>query len=222
MSQFLFQTPAGYLYDYTKSKVLWLSIAAISTTCLTVFTALFAKPEGANLPLMIFIKFLQGAVTSFIPPGLNSITQGIVGAAGMTSQVSTNEMMNHLGTAIIVLTGSLVGFFLYPDLGFLFVVSPIACVGFLSFLNRIQPSDIDHAAARGLASANDGAPPTTSPTADYNPPAMYDGDESKAGGPQPSFNFGWNSIAASTFTSSRETKADSPFRVLRDPVLLTL
>ena len=109
MSQFLFQTPAGYLYDYTTSKILWLSMAAVATTALTVFTAIFAAPEGANLPLMIFIKFLQGAVTSFIPPGLNSITQGIVGSSGMTSQVAVNEMMNHLGTGILVLAGSLVG-----------------------------------------------------------------------------------------------------------------
>jgi MFS family permease len=216
MSQFLFQTPAGYLYDYTTSKVLWLSIAAISTTLLTVFTAVFAKPEGANLALMIFIKFLQGAVTSFIPPGLNSITQGIVGAAGMTSQVSTNEMMNHLGTAIIVLTGSLIGFFLYPNLGILFIVSPIACAGFLSFLTRIKANDIDHAAARGLAASD------TPPTTEYNPPIDTTGDESRAGGPQPSFNFGWNSVAASTVTSSKEHKAESPFRVLRDPILLTL
>ena len=73
------------------------------------------------------------AITSFIPPGLNSITQGIVGAKGMTTQVAVNEMMNHLGTAIIVLVGSLVGTWLYPNLGMLFVVSPIACSFFLIF-----------------------------------------------------------------------------------------
>jgi MFS family permease len=131
MSQFLFQTPAGYLYDYTESKVLWLSMAAIATTLLTVFTAAFAQPYGANLSLMIFVKFLQGAVTSFIPPGLNSITQGIVGASGMTSQVSTNEMMNHLGTAIIVLTASVVGVILYPDLGRIFgLFEPHQTIGY--------------------------------------------------------------------------------------------
>ena len=52
MSQFLFQAPAGYLYDYTESKVLWLSLAAVATTLLTVFTAAFAAPEGANMGLM--------------------------------------------------------------------------------------------------------------------------------------------------------------------------
>jgi MFS family permease len=213
MSQFLFQTPAGYLYDYTEAKVLWLSIAAIATTLLTIFTAIFAQPYGANLSLMIFVKFLQGAVTSFIPPGLNSITQGIVGAAGMTSQVSTNEMMNHLGTAIIVLTGSVVGVILYPDLGFLFIVSPIACIGFLIFLNRIKLSDIDHAEARGLVADKKDAPPAVepySPMSESNPKHLKD---------QPSFRFGWND---STVESSTEPRAESPLRVLRDPILLTL
>ena len=222
MSQFLFQTPAGYLYDYTEAKVLWLSIAAIATTALTVFTAAFAQPYGANLSLMIFIKFLQGAVTSFIPPGLNSITQGIVGSAGMTSQVSTNEMMNHLGTAIIVLTGSIVGVILYPDLGFLFIVSPIACFGFLVFLNRINLSDIDHAEARGLTSTNkktdNNEPPTTN-NETYSPPV----EANKKVQDQPSFNFGWkNGGDSSTVLSSEEPKAESPLRVLRDPILLTL
>lgn len=80
-------------------------MAAIATTLLTVFTAVFAEEYGGNLSLMVAVKFIQGAVTSFIPPGLNSITQGIVGSVGMTSAVSMNEMMNHLGTAIIVLAG---------------------------------------------------------------------------------------------------------------------
>ena len=201
-------------------------MAAVATTALTVFTAIFAAPEGANLPLMIFIKFLQGAVTSFIPPGLNSITQGIVGSSGMTSQVAVNEMMNHLGTGILVLAGSLVGVILYPDLGYIFVVSPIACVAFLVFLNKINPLDIDHAEARGLVKNKSGdAPP---PTSDYV--AATESGDASAGGAQkkdlktqPSFNFGWSSVGGSTFGSlaGSDLKADSPLRVLRDPILLT-
>ena len=171
MSQFLFQTPAGYLFDYTDKKIMWLSTAAVATTALTVFTAMFAAPEGANLGLMVLVKFIQGAVTSFIPPGLNSITQGIVTSAGMTQQVAVNEMMNHLGTAVIVLCGSLLGVFLYPDLALLFVVSPIACIGVIFFLSRINPDDIDHNEARGLTK-DTGAKPDN-----YNPPDqdMMDG-----------------------------------------------
>jgi hypothetical protein len=102
LAQFAFQGPAGYLYDYTDQKVLWLSTAAIITTICTIGTALFAAPGGNNFLFMILIKAIQGAVTSFIPPGLNSITQGIVGSAGMTSQVSLNEMANQYVTTVLL------------------------------------------------------------------------------------------------------------------------
>ena len=219
MSQFLFQTPAGYLFDYTDKKILWLSVAAVATTALTIFTALFAQDYGANLGLMVLVKFMQGAVTSFIPPGLNSITQGIVTSAGMTQQVAVNEMMNHLGTAIIVLCGSLLGVALYPDLAMLFVVSPIACAGVLFYLNRINPDDIDHNEARGLTK-------DSGSSNNYNPPSDQDMMDGTASSPnkapiksQPSFNM--NTVAGSTVTGQPQLKADSPLRVLRDPILLT-
>lgn len=230
MSQFLFQTPAGYLFDYTEQKIMWLSSAAIMTTLLTVLTAAFAADYGANLTLMILIKFVQGAVTSFIPPGLNSITQGLVGADGMTTQVATNEMMNHLGTAIIVLTGSLLGVFMYPELGWLFIVSPIACTGVLYFLNRIRPEDIDHAAARGLAPSKKNLSYVTNQH-DYQSPSIIEqqaelppsnastGTTSKKINTMPSFNFGWQSVASSVWGGVGQ-RADSPLKVLRDPVLL--
>lgn len=188
MSQFLFQTPAGYLYDGTEKKVLWLSAAGVLTTVMTMLTAFFASDD--NFALMVAIKFVQGAITSFIPPGLNSITQGIVGSVGMTQQVAVNEMMNHLGTAIIVAVGSLIAFALYPNIGTLFIVSPIACLGFLYFLNQIKPGDIDHDAARGLvaeAGETDGALKK-----DLN----------------------------STHNSDGSPKATSPLELLRDPILL--
>lgn len=204
MSQFLFQAPAGYLYDYTEQKVLWLSTAAVSTTLLTVITAMFAAPNGGNLAFMVFVKFIQGAVTSFIPPGLNSITRGIVGGNGMTEQVSVNEMMNHLGTAIIVLIGSLVGFFMYPSLGLLFLVSPIACLGALISLQSIPKQDIDHAAARGLE--NSAEPMQAS---NYTPPEGD--DKASANTPSP---------ADSNVMKITEAQAENPWTVLRDPILL--
>merc|ERR1719203_620726 len=153
--------------DYSDSKVMILGAAAIGTTALTVFTAMFAQEYAGNLGLMIFVKFLQGSVTSLIPPGLNSITQGIVGAVGMTNQVSRNEMMNHFGTACIVLVGSLLAYALYPDnMSYLFIISPIACAGVVLFLARIKPGDIDHNAARGLVT-------NASPDSDLTPSNSY-------------------------------------------------
>lgn len=150
MSQFFFQTPAGYIMDSSNHKIAWLALASIVTTALTLLTAATAQEYGSNLGWMIFIKFVQGGVTAMIPPGLNSITQGIVGGDGMTRQVSDNEMRNHFGTAVIVLSGSLIAYFMYPEIGILFIVSPIACAGVLLFLFKINPKDIDHDMARGL------------------------------------------------------------------------
>mmetsp|Transcript_34552 Transcript_34552/g.70685 ORF Transcript_34552/g.70685 Transcript_34552/m.70685 type:complete len:472 (+) Transcript_34552:167-1582(+) len=155
MSQFLFQTPAGYIMDSSDRKVALLAGAALTTTALTVLTAITAKEYGENIVWMVFLKIIQGGVTALIPPGLNSITQGIVGSTGMTHQVADNEMKNHLGTAIIVLSGSLIAFYTYPNIGLLFIVSPIACAGVIFFLMRINPDDIDHDAARGLKSDTD-------------------------------------------------------------------
>ena len=221
MAQFLFQTPSGYIMDYSDRKVFLLCAASVSTTALTIITALFAQDRGGNLLLMVIIKFFQGAVTSLIPPGLNSITQGIVGAVGMTKQVAMNEMMNHVGTAIIVLTGSLLAFFLYPNIGLLFIVSPIACVGVLWFLNKIRPEDIDHNAARGLtleSNAGQGSG-QTSTGAVYNPPPTK-----KKEAPielLPSFSFGFGSPDSKVHDSAQEVKAETPLQVLRDPILLT-
>jgi MFS family permease len=212
MSQFLFQAPAGYLFDYTEKKILWLSTAGVLTTMLTCFTALFAAEH--NFWLMVFVKFLQGAITSFIPPGLNSITQGIVGAVGMTEQVSINEMMNHLGTAIIVFTGSLIAFLLYPNIGALFIVSPIACAGFVWWLNKIRPEDIDHDAARGLKAeaASNNKFSSASAKEEYVPPTESESPD------QPSFVFGFG--GGGSDGDGDGLQANTPLQILRDPILL--
>jgi MFS family permease len=208
ISQFLFQTPAGYLMDYTKKKVLLLGSSAVATTLLTLITVAFAKEEGENLGLMIFVKFLQGAVTSLIPPGLNSITQGIVGTVGMTGQVAKNEMMNHLGTAIIVLTGSLLAFTQYPDIGMLFAVSPIFCVGVVFYLMQIRPGDIDHNAARGLNETSNSTIKEADFDVSYSPPSI-DGkalsqDSLRCIGEKPTSS-SWSS-GDSTFSVFKERK----------------
>lgn len=226
MSQFLFQTPAGYLMDYSQKKVFLLGASAVGTTLLTLITAAFATENGGNLGLMIFVKFLQGAVTSLIPPGLNSITQGIVGTVGMTGQVANNEMMNHLGTAIIVLTGSLVAYGLYPNIGMLFAVSPIACVGVVYYLMQIRPGDIDHNAARGLVETSNTTTKLESFDAPYSPPSIEGKSSSKEGmspnsiGDTPSFNFGFGNSTSMDITDDNMQKADTPLQILKDPKLL--
>mmetsp|Transcript_37960 Transcript_37960/g.88323 ORF Transcript_37960/g.88323 Transcript_37960/m.88323 type:complete len:509 (-) Transcript_37960:112-1638(-) len=220
MSQFLFQAPAGYIMDYTHKKTLVLSVVGIGTTLCTILTALWAKENGNNLGLMIFIKFVQGALTALIPTGLNSITQGIVGSVGMTSQVSKNEMMNHLGTSVIVVTASIIAYFKYPDIGIMFIVSPLACFGTVLFLNRIKPEHIDHDAARGLK--------TQSETPNYiaSKSGVLDGtnDVQKTEQPtspavKPSFNVGFGQAPPEN-TPGTTPLALTPLQVLKDPILI--
>lgn len=128
-----------------------------------------------------------------------------------------NEMMNHLGTAIIVLTGSLIAFFMYPHIGTLFVVSPIACAGVMFFLSRIDGRDIDHSAARGLTTevAPFGGAKTSS--SDYTPPFARDPDaRTDTFDNKPSLTLGAGAIDQ----NSSDLKAESPLQVLKDPKLL--
>lgn len=124
-----------------------------------------------------------------------------------------------MGTAIIVLTGSVLGVLIYPNLGWLFIVSPVACCGFVYFLNKIRKEDIDHDAARGLLKE----PKSTlaSPSREYHAQLKDSIDGSNKGfDSRPSFNFGWQSVSPS-LADPAVLHADTPWKVLRDPVLLT-
>ena len=122
----------------------------MAASALTLLTAVTAQDDGANMGLMIFWKVLQGGITAVLPPGFNGITLGIVGSTGFTHQVSRNRMMNHMGTALIVACGSLLAYILYPNIGLLFVVSPLAAIGMAYNLRRIKPTHVDRDAARAL------------------------------------------------------------------------
>jgi MFS family permease len=150
LSQFLCMAPAGYFLDYSNNKINWVIWASFATSALTVLTALTASPGGENMRLMILWKILQGGITAILPSGFNAITLGIVGSTGFTHQVSRNRMMNHIGTALVVAIGSLIAYVLYPNIGALFIVSPLATIGVYYNLVRIKPTHVDRDAARCL------------------------------------------------------------------------
>jgi MFS family permease len=150
MSQFVCMAPAGYFLDYSNRKISWVIWAGIICSAITVVTALSAEEEGTNMPLMVVWKVLQGGISAILPCGFNSITLGIVGSTGFTYQVSRNRMMSHVGTALVVAVGSLIAYVLYPNIGALFVVSPLAALGLYYNLQRIIPAHINRDAARNL------------------------------------------------------------------------
>jgi MFS family permease len=150
LSQFVCMTPAGYFLDYSNHKIDWVIWSGIMTSLLTVTTALTAQDGGENMGLMILLKIIQGGASAILPPAFNSISLGIVGSTGFTLQVSKNRTMNHIGTALIVALGSLIAYFLFPNIGLLFIVGPLTMIGLYYNMNRIKPNHIDRDAARAL------------------------------------------------------------------------
>jgi len=150
LSQFLCMTPAGYFLDYSNRKIDWVIYSSIIISAITVFGTLTAEEGGKNMAFLSFWRVIQGGLTAILPSGFNGITLGIVGTKGFTYQVSRNRMMNHMGTALVVATGSLIAYLYYPHLEYLFSVSPVAAVGVWYYLKQISPDHVHRDAARGL------------------------------------------------------------------------
>jgi MFS family permease len=150
LSQFACMTQAGYLLDYSNHKIEWVNYSGMITSLLTVATAVTAQDGGGNMGLMILLKIIQGGASAIFPPGFNSVTLGIVGSTGFTVQVAKNRTMNHIGNALIVAVGSLTAYLLYPNIGAVFMVSPLSMIGVYYNMVRIKPDHVDRDAARAL------------------------------------------------------------------------
>jgi MFS family permease len=152
LCQFLSMSPAGYFLDYSNRKIQWVMGSSVLTSLLTVLSVVTAwdSNDNWNMIWLIFCHALQGAMTAILPPAFNGITLGIVGCSGFTHQVSRNRMMNHVGTALNVAIGSVAAYFLYPNMGVLFAVSPLAALGVVYYLSCIIPTHVHRDAARAL------------------------------------------------------------------------
>ena len=150
ISQVVFMAPIGFIMDKMSGRQKLHLVVASGTLCsvITVLTAILSA--NRSMTTQFVLKVLQGATTAIQPPGLNSITLGIVGGQGFTRQVARNNMLRHIGSAINVGLGTITAYFLYPSVGPLFVVSPLFCVGLVYFARRIEPEQIDTDAARAL------------------------------------------------------------------------
>lgn len=170
LAQFMSLAPAGYIYDYTSKKRNFLIAGTLGTSILTVATVLLAQPQAENIGFLIVLKIFQGMLTSLIPPGLNSITQGIVGYHGMTFQVSRNKMMNHLGTVTFHIFSGVLAYNLYPNMGYAFIISPIMMAFVIVAVYNIHSNQIDDQAARGLVMSPSTLKESEDASSNYSPP----------------------------------------------------
>jgi hypothetical protein len=103
-------------------------------------------------------------------------------------------------------------------MGTLFIVSPIACAGVITFLAKIRPEDIDHDAARGLKLTSDTPDDGKSMVGAQYKLTSPDGGAKLDN--TPSFNFGFGQTQE-VETPDAAPHAATPFDVLRDGTLLT-
>lgn len=140
----------GALVDSSPNKRMLIIVPVILVTAAALWT--LAAPGNASVFGGQSVTAIVGAV---VGPALMGITLGLVGERAFTQQVSRNEFWNHAGN-VVSLAGIYLATSLYGIQGVvgLMLLTAIAAVISVLFIN---PSEIDHNVARGLAH-DDGAP----------------------------------------------------------------
>ena len=144
----IMQLPSGLLVDSTKFKrfILAFSAVLISIGCLIIL----AFPSLLNV---ILAQSMIGVASAVIPPSIAAITIGLVGRHAFPKRVSINETWNHAGNLFTALIAGVLGQYL-GHYWILYVVGIFALMSIFSIL-FINPKEIDHSAARELATTND-------------------------------------------------------------------
>ena len=134
----------GALVDSSPHKRLLIIVPVILVTAAALWT--LAAPGNASVFGGQSVTAIVGAV---VGPALMGITLGLVGERAFTGQVSCNEFWNHAGNVV-----SLAGIYLATSLfGIQGVVGLMLLTAIAAIISAlfINPSEIDHNVARGLA-----------------------------------------------------------------------
>jgi MFS family permease len=143
-------TPFGALADATKAKRLVVGICAALTIVASL--AILILPSVAIVTASQIATGIAGAA---IGPAIAGLTLGLVGQAGLAHQLGRNEAWNHGGNVIAAALAGLFGW-LYGLVAVFALMTAMAVLSIASLL-FIDPSRIDHAAARGLERSSEGA-----------------------------------------------------------------
>lgn len=143
----------GALVDSSPYKRPLIIVPVILVTAAALWT--LAAPGNASVLGGQSATAIVGAV---VGPALMGITLGLVGECALTGQVARNEFWNHTGNVV-----SLAGIYLATSLFgihgvvVLMVLTAMAAIIAVLF---IDPSEIDHNVARGLAHGDGAAGPS--------------------------------------------------------------
>ena len=137
-------TPLGALVDGTARKRTIIGAAAAAIAAAMI--AILLRPDFAVVTAAQVISGMAGAA---VPPAIAAITLGLVHQKGFPHQLGRNEASNHSGNVVAAAIAGAAGYVF--GLGAVFVVLAVMAACAIVALSRIDPSKIDHRAARGAA-----------------------------------------------------------------------
>jgi predicted MFS family arabinose efflux permease len=137
-------TPLGALVDRVRGKRAIVGVAAVAVTAASLI--IFRWPD---FPTVTAAQVISGIASAAIGPAVAAITLGLVRQEGFPQQLGRNEASNHSGNVVAAALAGAAGYVF--GLGAVFVVLAIMALCALAALLRIDPSEIDHRAARGAA-----------------------------------------------------------------------
>jgi len=136
------RAPAGALVDWAHRKrgLIVLASATVAAGALAMsFWPTF-------LPVAV-AQTAVGVADAVFPPAVAAISLGIVGPNAFTRRVGRNEAFTHAGTASTAVLAGIAGWLVAPD-AVLWLVAALAIASIWA-AQKIDPSAIDHALARG-------------------------------------------------------------------------
>jgi len=141
-------TPFGILVDQTTAKRMLLVVAAGAIVIASIANLFFP-----TLIVTTIAQIVSGAAGSVVPPAIAAITLGLVLQKGFARQLGRNEAFNHAGNVAAAVLAGVFGYLF--GIGAVFVVMAAMAIGAIIATAFIDPKEIDHRAARGLAEEGD-------------------------------------------------------------------
>jgi MFS family permease len=137
-------TPAGALVDRISAKRATMVVSAIVTVIVSFAILMFP-----GFALTAATQVASGITGAIIPAAIAGITLGIVKQQGFAHQLGRNEAFNHAGNLAAAVLAGVFGY-LFGIQAVFYVMAAMA-IGSIVSTALIDPNDIDHRAARGLA-----------------------------------------------------------------------
>jgi MFS family permease len=143
-------TPLGALVDRTKAKRSIMVVTAI--VIVAASGMIFFTP---NFTMVTASQIATGIAGAAVEPAIAGITLGLVHQKGYPHQLGRNEAFNHGGNVVAAVLAGVLGYAF--GMGAVFAVLAATAVASIGAVALIDPTKIDHAAARG-ASEKSGKP----------------------------------------------------------------